>query len=93
MGDPETAIAVCHSAGESTPSVTKKLTFEQFSGNRCAVDPHKSRSCSRAAQVEEVGQLFFAGAGFAEQQNRGIRRGCHLDHFDRLQPARRDPER
>src|ERR1700722_5493839 len=79
LSEPEAADAAFGRAGEGAAFVAEDFAFHQGFGNRGAVDGDERTRGARRKFVNAAGDDFFAGAGFAGDENGcGTRRG-HLD--------------
>ena len=72
LGDLETALAGGDSAGKGALFVAEQLGFEQIGGDRAAVHRHKGAAATRTQIMDGAGDDFLAGAGFAEDECRGV---------------------
>ncbi len=59
--------------------MAEKLGFEQAGGNGGAIDFDEGAFAARTEIVNGAGDEFFAGAGFAEDEDGG---GCRRDKLD-----------
>ena len=59
-------------AREGSLLMPEKLALQQASGNGGAIQLHKRALFAPAAIVDGASDQFFAGAGFAKQQDSGI---------------------
>ena len=59
--------------------MAEKLAFHQLSGNRAAVDGNKGAGFARAVFMDQPGNQFFAGAGFAVDVHRRLVAGDFAD--------------
>ena len=66
-------------AGERALHVAEQLRFHELGREDRAIDRHKRIGCTRAESVNLPGGNFFAGAGFAFDQNGGGARSDQLD--------------
>ena len=90
FGQLETANASRHRVGECPALVAKELALEKIGRNRRAVDMDEGLAAPRTAGVNGFGEITFAGARFAANQDRDV----VVEHFlDGLQdvPHRRRP--
>ena len=67
-GQQQARAAFAPGAGKGTAGIAKQLGFKELTGQRRAIDGHKL-AASPAHLVCKTGQQFFAGAGFALQQD------------------------
>ena len=76
-------------AGKRARLVTKQLALQQFAGHRRAVDLQEGAMRAIGILVDQMRQNFFAGAAFAQQQDREIearhlhRMSAQLPHLRR----------
>ena len=66
-------------AGERAALVAEQLALEQRRGSAATLTPHERALLPRAQLVERAREQFLAGAGFAEDQHRGVGRRDRLD--------------
>ena len=64
-------------AGKRTLFVAEQLAFNQFSGNRSAVDLYERAARKRALGVNVRGQKLLAGARFSGQEHARVAPGRH----------------
>ena len=79
IGQLEAADAALERAGECALDVSEQLAFDQPGGDRAAVDFHERMLVTRAAAVDGARDQFLAGAGLAEDQDRGVGRRHAID--------------
>ena len=86
VGGLEAPGAVLDGAGERAVHVAEQLAFQQILAQRPAIDAHKRSARPIAQLVDGRGDQLLAGAGLAQQQDRGVaardtsRRAIHLLH-------------
>src|SRR4029077_17136990 len=79
VGELKAANALRDGAGESTFLVPEEFAFQQASGNGGTIELDEGIAMTRAEIVDGLGNQFFAGAGFATDEDGRIRRGNGLD--------------
>ena len=84
MRELEPADLLCDRAGERATLMPKEFAFEQPGGDGGAVEFDEWPIPARTVAVNGARDEFFARAGLAEQEHRGISPG---DGFDELQHA------
>ena len=65
--------------GERAALTSEELALDQRARQRRAVDDHERPIAPAAATMNRPGQQFLAGAGLAEEQDRGVSVGHLLD--------------
>src|SRR5206468_5742597 len=75
VGELEAADFLVDGPGEGAALVTEELGFKQAGRNGGAIDFDKSTIAARAEIVDGAGEKLLAGAGFAEEEDRGAG-GC-----------------
>ena len=68
----ENALALGYCSGEGPLGVAKKFTFDQFLGDRRAVDGDQIPVFAWAARVDGIGRQLLAGAGLTRNTHRRI---------------------
>ena len=84
LGHLELALFLRHGSGEGALLVSEQLAFQQRLGEGGAVDGDEGLGRARAEAVQGAGHQFLAGAGFAEDEHRGVLRSHARDqpeHF------------
>ncbi len=74
VGRLETAGAIVDSTRKGPANMAEQLAFEERFGERAAIDLYERAAGAGAEVVNRAGDKLLAGAGFAEQQHRGLRR-------------------
>src|SRR5262249_36311886 len=69
------AVVIGHGIGEGALAMAEKLGFEQVLDNGAAVGHDQGSFATRALAMEGQGDQFFANAGFATDQDRGVAGG------------------
>ena len=72
FGHLELALFLSDGSGEGALLVSEQLTFEECLGEGGAVDGDEGFGGARAEAVQSARHQFLAGAGFAEDEHRGI---------------------
>jgi hypothetical protein len=67
----EPAPSPAHGPGKRARLVAKQLGVDQLRGNRAAIDPPEWSAAIHRVFVNRARDDLLAGAGFAEQQDRG----------------------
>jgi hypothetical protein len=64
--------------GKSSPLVPEQITLHEPGRNRRAIQPHERVIPARTVVVDQAGDEFLAGPGFAHQQDGGVGVSHHL---------------
>jgi hypothetical protein len=83
-GGLETTGAIFDCSGEGALRVAEELAFVEFLGNGGAVDADESLLLATAAAVDFAGDQLLAGAGFTEDEDRGVGGGDESNLADDL---------
>ena len=75
VGRFEAAGSVGDRAGERAADVAEEFAFEQAFAERPAVDADEGSAAATAEPMDGAGDQFFADAGLAEDQHRGVAAG------------------
>ena len=78
--------------GKRALAMPEHLRLEEGLGQRGAVNRHQGLLGAPAVLVNEVGNDLFAGAAFAADENRGVRRRHLPSQFDRLAEQGGNPD-
>jgi hypothetical protein len=79
VGDLKKALAMGVGPGEGPLAVAEQLALDEVLRERSAVDRDEGVPRASALVVEVAGDEFLAGAGLAENHDRGVGRGDGLD--------------
>jgi hypothetical protein len=80
-------------AGEAAARVAEQLRLEQRFWNAAAIDGDEGLEPTRAPRVDQPGNQFFSGAGFAQNEDFGVGAGGALDvAYERLRRGGRANE-
>ncbi len=85
----EQAFAVAAGAGEAALAMAEEFAFHQLGRDRAAVDRHERTGSAGAALMDEAGDDFLAGAGFAKDEHRRLGAGKFFGLGAELDEGRR----
>ena len=84
VGGFEIADLVADGAGEGAAAIAEEFGFDQGVGDGAAIDGDEGLVARDAVVVDRPGEQFFAGAGFADDDDVALDGGELADRFEEL---------